>query len=126
MQKPRATGSKEIGLSMLVLQPSATRGNVCRRIVAPKGAGSSPVGHPPRKPVVRRITHDVRRILPYRERISGCLRAVLQRMAEAKSLRLLGREDEGHFGCTFTVYAPHRDVGATARVRPSLVLRHGF
>src|SRR5215210_2670516 len=28
------------------LQPTATLGNTCQRIVAPKGAGSSPVGHP--------------------------------------------------------------------------------
>ncbi len=38
--------SKEIGLSKPILQRTATRGNERRRIVAPKDAGSSPVGHP--------------------------------------------------------------------------------
>ena len=47
MQKQRSTTSKEICLHKPILRPVATRGNVCRRIVAPKVAGSSPVGHPP-------------------------------------------------------------------------------
>ena len=47
-------------------------------------------------------------------------------MAEAKNFRLLGGEDEGHFRCTLAVYAPHRDVGTTARVHLNLVLRYGF
>src|SRR5829696_9193349 len=46
MQKHLATTSKEIGLDKRFLQPAATLRNRCRRIVAPKGAGSSPVGHP--------------------------------------------------------------------------------
>src|SRR5215216_345886 len=46
MQKQWATVSKEIGLDKPIVQRSATLGNRCRRIVAPKGAGSSPVGHP--------------------------------------------------------------------------------
>ena len=37
---------QEIGLSKPILQHTATPSNKCRRIVAPKGAGSSPVGHP--------------------------------------------------------------------------------
>jgi hypothetical protein len=37
--------SKEIGLKP-ILQRMATHYNRCRRIVAPEGAGSSPVGHP--------------------------------------------------------------------------------
>src|SRR5215217_1197531 len=45
-QKQRATASKEIGLNKPILQPIATPRNRCRRIVAPKVAGSSPVGHP--------------------------------------------------------------------------------
>jgi hypothetical protein len=61
-----------------------------------------------------------------RERFSGCLWAVPQRVAEAKSFRLLGGEDEGHFRCTLAVYAPHRDVGTSARVHLNLVLRYGF
>ncbi len=51
---------------------------------------------------------------------------VLQRVAEAKSLRLLRGEDEGHFQRTLAVYAPHHDIGTAARVRPSLILRHRF
>ena len=47
-------------------------------------------------------------------------------MAEAKSLRLLRGEDEGHFGCSFAVYTPHCNIGTTARMHPSLVLRHRF
>ena len=46
MQKRRATTSKEIGLDMPILQHTATSRNRSRRIVAPKVAGSSPVGHP--------------------------------------------------------------------------------
>src|SRR5215218_3457895 len=46
MQQWCATASKRIGLDKLILQHTATRGNRCRRIVAPEGAGSSPVGHP--------------------------------------------------------------------------------
>ena len=42
-----ATASKENGLDKRLLQPTATSRNRCRRIVAPKVAGSSPVGHPP-------------------------------------------------------------------------------
>src|SRR5919107_238126 len=41
-----ATVSKEVGLDTPLLRPTATRRNTCRRIVAPKGVGSSPVGHP--------------------------------------------------------------------------------
>jgi hypothetical protein len=48
MLKHLATTSKEIGLDKAIVQHSATPRNVCRRIVAPEGAGSSPVGHPPR------------------------------------------------------------------------------
>ncbi len=55
-----------------------------------------------------------------------CIWVVPQRVAEAKSFRLLGGEDEGHFRCTLAVYAPHRDVGTAARARTGLVLRHGF
>ena len=40
-------GCCRIGLDKLFLQPSATLGDRCRRIVAPKVAGSSPVGHLP-------------------------------------------------------------------------------
>jgi hypothetical protein len=41
--------SKQIGLSKLILQHRATRGNRCRRIGAlEKVAGSIPVGHPPK------------------------------------------------------------------------------
>jgi hypothetical protein len=47
MQKQGATASKENGLDKPILQRTATPGNGCRRIVAPKVAGSSPVGHPP-------------------------------------------------------------------------------
>ena len=47
MQKHRATASKEIGLSKPILQRMAMPRNRSRRIVAPEGAGSSPVGHPP-------------------------------------------------------------------------------
>jgi len=47
MQKRRAIPSKEIGLSKPILQHLATSGNRCPRIVAPKVAGSIPVGHPP-------------------------------------------------------------------------------
>jgi hypothetical protein len=47
MQKPLATTSKEVGLDKRFLQRTATPGNKSRRIVAPKVAGSSPVGHPP-------------------------------------------------------------------------------
>ena len=46
---PRNSGqprAKRIGLSKPVLQHRATPGNRYRRIVAPKVAGSSPVGHP--------------------------------------------------------------------------------
>jgi hypothetical protein len=46
MQNPWATASNAIGLSKPILQRTATRGNTSRRIVAPKVAGSSPVGHP--------------------------------------------------------------------------------
>src|SRR5215218_1864209 len=46
MQKRQATASKEIGLSKPFLQHLATPRNRCQRIVAPKVAGSSPVGHP--------------------------------------------------------------------------------
>src|SRR5215212_8558410 len=46
-QKQQATVSKEICLDKLILQHPATPRNGCRRIVAPEGAGSSPVGHPP-------------------------------------------------------------------------------
>ncbi len=46
MQKRWATTSKEIGLSKPILQRTATPRNRCRRIVAPKVAGSIPVGHP--------------------------------------------------------------------------------
>jgi hypothetical protein len=47
MWKRRATASKAMGLDTPILQPVATPGNRCRRIVAlEKGAGSSPVGHP--------------------------------------------------------------------------------
>jgi hypothetical protein len=42
----RATTSEEMGLDKPILQPQATPRNRCRRIVAPKVAGSSPVGHP--------------------------------------------------------------------------------
>ena len=45
-QRQQATASKEIGLDKPILQRVATCRNACRRIVAPKGAGSSPVGHP--------------------------------------------------------------------------------
>jgi hypothetical protein len=45
-QKERATASKEIGLSKPILQRTATSRTKCRRIVAPKGAGSIPVGQP--------------------------------------------------------------------------------
>ena len=47
MQKRRETTSKGIGLDKQFLQRTATTRNGCQRIVAPKGAGSSPVGHPP-------------------------------------------------------------------------------
>ena len=47
-QKQRATSGKRIRLDKRLLQPRATLGNTVNRIVAPKGAGSSPVGHPPR------------------------------------------------------------------------------
>ena len=53
-------------------------------------------------------------------------RAASQRVAEAKGLRLLGGEDEGHLRCALALYAPHRDLGAAARVRPGLVLGHGL
>jgi hypothetical protein len=46
MQKRWATASKGNGLSKPILQRLATSRNKCRRIVAPEGAGSSPVGHP--------------------------------------------------------------------------------
>ena len=46
MQKHRATASKEIGLSKPILQRMAMPRNRWRRIVAPKDAGSIPVGHP--------------------------------------------------------------------------------
>ena len=42
-------------------------------------------------------------------------------MATAKCLRPPRGEDEGHFGFTLAVYAPHHDVSTTTRVRPSLV-----
>jgi hypothetical protein len=45
--QPRAT---KIGLSEPLLQHRATPGNKSQRIVAPKVAGSSPVGHPPELP----------------------------------------------------------------------------
>ena len=35
-------------------------------------------------------------------------------------------EDEGHFRRTLAVYAPHRNIGTAAWVRPSLILRHRF
>ena len=54
-----------------------------------------------------------------------CTWVVPQRVAEAKSFRLLGGEDEGHFRCTLAVYAPHRDVGTAARSRPGLLLWYG-
>jgi hypothetical protein len=41
-----AIASKESHPDKPILQPQATRRNRCRRIVAPKVAGSSPVGHP--------------------------------------------------------------------------------
>src|SRR3712207_2598895 len=46
MQKRWATTSNEPGLYKRILQHSATPRNGSRRIVAPKVAGSSPVGHP--------------------------------------------------------------------------------
>src|SRR5215204_552389 len=48
----QATASKQFAIDKPILQRTATRGDVCRRIVAPKGAGSSPVGHPCRRGVL--------------------------------------------------------------------------
>ena len=48
-QHAETAGNREqrIRLDKLILQPTATHGNRCRRIVAlEKVAGSSPVGHP--------------------------------------------------------------------------------
>jgi hypothetical protein len=45
-QKHWATAGKENGLSKPILQRTATPRNMIPRIVAPEGAGSSPVGHP--------------------------------------------------------------------------------
>src|SRR5215203_4852240 len=42
MQQRRATASKQTGLDKPILQRSATRGNRCRRIVAPGDAGLNP------------------------------------------------------------------------------------
>ena len=47
MQKRGATASKGIPLDKAILQRTATPRNRCRWIVAPKAAGSNPVGHPP-------------------------------------------------------------------------------
>ena len=52
--------SKEIGLDKPILQRTATPGNRHRRIVAPKVAGSSPVGHPPRFPIGKLKTRTLR------------------------------------------------------------------
>ena len=53
--------SKLIGLSMPILQRIATPRNTCRRIVAPQGAGSSPVGHPP---IISKNTKPGARAMP--------------------------------------------------------------
>jgi hypothetical protein len=45
-QKQLATVSKEIGLDKQILPHPETPRNRCRRIVAPKVAGLSAVGHP--------------------------------------------------------------------------------
>jgi hypothetical protein len=46
MQKQPTTTSKEIRLVKRFLQHPVTPRNGCRRIVTPKGEGSSRVGHP--------------------------------------------------------------------------------
>ncbi len=73
--------SNRIGLDKPILQRTASRGNRCRRIVAPKVAGSSPVGHPP---ILRLDASPVRlsgaRLLqPYCNPSNGELRPALRR-----------------------------------------------
>ncbi len=64
--------------------------------------------------------------MSFRSIVRRTFRALPQRVAEAKSFRLLGGEDEGHLRCALALYAPHLDLGTTARVRPGLVLGHGL
>ena len=59
------------------------------------------------------------------EAFSGRFRAVPKRV-QAECFRLFGREDEGYFRRPLAVFAPHRDLGTAARMRPCLIPRRGF
>jgi hypothetical protein len=82
MQKRRATISNDFGLDKPILQRWATPRNGCQRIVAPKVAGSSPVGHPPILPA----NEQKRGALGHRTGSSGSREAVDQPNASSRAM----------------------------------------
>ncbi len=89
MQKRRATTSKETGLDKRFMQRTAIPGYRGRRIVAPKGAGSSPVGHPLGGEYLRTGT-KIPKYVHWRKPCALLTRSVMQNTGDQIYLGYLG------------------------------------